>query len=305
MCLTSICTAQNRYALLIGISRYNTAATGWERIHGANDIALIKNVLSGFSVETLLDEQATFTNIKESMKRLAKRVRYGDVVYIHMSGHGQPVEDYNGDESDGWDEAFIPYDANMQYRKGRYEGENHLVDDILHGFVELLRKRLGKRGIVYVCIDACHSGTSYMGDGGNVSASMDDQCIDDLSVEPETVLRNYERGTAYGFSKNKKIYRPEDVTPKKSTYISTSNGLSKVVMLESCEENQRNYEICLNMRNGGKFYCGLLSYSVYKSLADSKLLMSTNTSWIRSVEQNFFALRPAYSSQKMVVERTR
>lgn len=303
MCFISVCNAQNKYALLIGISKYNTATTGWERIHGTNDIALIKKVLNGFSVETLLNEQATFSNIKKSLEKLTDKVQYGDIVYIHMSGHGQPVEDFDGDEKDGWDESFIPYDANMKYKKGLYEGENHLTDDILHRFIESLRKKIGKRGIVYVCIDACHSGTSYMGDGMNVSTYVEE--LDDFFIEPETELRNYERGTAYGFTKNKKLYKPTDITHKRSTKISSSNEQSKIVMLEACEENQKSYEVSLSLRNGGKIYCGLLSYSIYKSLVNSKTWISTNTSWIKAVEQNFYSHRPAYSSQKLVIERSR
>lgn len=306
MWLVSICNAQTKHALLIGISRYNTATTGWEKIHGTNDIALMKKVLNGFSVETLLNEQATFSNIKKSLEELTNKVQQGDIVYIHMSGHGQPFEDFEGEETDGWDESFIPYDANMKYKKGYYEGENHLSDDILHRFIETLRKKLGKRGVLYVVIDACHSGASYMGGGSNnVSTAIDDIFMDDLCFEEEKEMKNYERGTAYGFSKNKKIYKPADVRPRKSAIIPSSDDQSKIVMLEACEENQKSYEISLRLRSGGKIYCGLLSYSIYKSIVENKMSISTNTSWIKKVNKYFYSHRPAYSSQKLVIERSR
>jgi hypothetical protein len=31
----------------------------------------------------------------------------GDIIYLHFSCHGQPFEDMNGDEADGWDESYL------------------------------------------------------------------------------------------------------------------------------------------------------------------------------------------------------
>ena len=41
--------AQNKRALLIGLSKYGVN-TGWNNIHGTNDIDLIKTKLIGFSI---------------------------------------------------------------------------------------------------------------------------------------------------------------------------------------------------------------------------------------------------------------
>jgi hypothetical protein len=77
---------------------------------------------------------------------LEKESKEGDTIYIHLSGHGQPVEDYDFDEPDGWDESFIPYDAHMVYNKYIYDGRKHLTDDVLHQYYELLRKKIGSLG---------------------------------------------------------------------------------------------------------------------------------------------------------------
>ena len=53
--------------------------------------------------------------------------KVGDIVYLHFSTHGQPFEDLSGDEDDGWDESIVPVDAPIEYSKGKYEGENHLI----------------------------------------------------------------------------------------------------------------------------------------------------------------------------------
>ena len=98
-------SAKNR-ALLIGISEYSHDYK-WNTISGTNDIELIKGVLVDFSIRELKDKDATYDNIIKEFERLIKQSKPSDVVYIHFSGHGQPVEDYDGDEEDGWDEAMF------------------------------------------------------------------------------------------------------------------------------------------------------------------------------------------------------
>ena len=93
---------QSRYALLIGIGDY-PEDSGWNKIHGNNDISIIKSTLirQGFSEDSimqLIDSAATKSNILKAFDDLAARLRYGDVAYIHFSGHGQQVSDLNGDE---------------------------------------------------------------------------------------------------------------------------------------------------------------------------------------------------------------
>ena len=88
----------------------------------------------------------TCSNISAALKQVAKDSKKGDIVYLHFSMHGQPFEDLNGDESDGWDEALIPVDAQMQYAEGKYEGKKHLIDDELETFIAKIRSKI-KNGI--------------------------------------------------------------------------------------------------------------------------------------------------------------
>lgn len=120
--------AQEKRALLVGISKYDTALTGyqWNNINGANDVKLLAPILKakGFKVTTLTDEKATHKNIIEGINKLIATSRKGDIIYFHFSGHGQPVEDISGDEVDGWDEAIIPVDARKVYKKVFMKGTN-------------------------------------------------------------------------------------------------------------------------------------------------------------------------------------
>ncbi len=163
--------AQERYALLIGIGQY-PEESGWSKIHGNNDVVIIGRLLSeqGFKSEnitTLTNSAATKSEIMEELVNLRDKANRGDVVYIHFSGHGQQVTDLDGDEKDGYDEAWIPYDAKKKYEAGVYEGENHILDDELNLYLNGLRSKLGASGKIVLVADACHSGSGSRGISGN------------------------------------------------------------------------------------------------------------------------------------------
>ena len=165
--LPLLSVAQERYALLIGIGQY-PEASGWSVIHGDNDVSIIKQLLleQGFkadNIAVLANSSATKAGIMSALDELRRRADLGDVVYIHFSGHGQQVTDLDGDESDHYDEAWIPYDARKKYDAGIYEGENHIIDDELNLYLNGLRSKVGARGKIVLVADACHSGSGSRG----------------------------------------------------------------------------------------------------------------------------------------------
>lgn len=234
-------------ALLIGISDYpvykNMDGASWGSIHGANDVLMIGNTLKlkGFSVTSLVNSNATATNIRKAFRKFLLEVKAGDVVYLHFSCHGQPFEDMDGDEEDGWDEAIVPYDAMMTYKRGVYDGSNHIIDDELHTYFDNLRKTVGKSGFVCVVIDACHAGNSYMGN-------------------EEEEDENFCRGTKKGFSPNAKDFHPR-INAKGHFKIPKKQGYGDIVVMEACRSYQSNYEI-----KKENTYYGPLSYYTNKVL---------------------------------------
>ena len=255
--------AQQKHALLIGISdypQYKDSESSWTKIHGANDVQLISPLLAkqGFIIIALTDNSATHKGIENGFKKLENSIHSGDIVYIHFSGHGQAVEDENGDEEDEWDEAFIPYDAQHRYKKDVYQGENHLLDDELNRYLNSIRKKLGERGIVYVVMDACHAGSSYRGEE------------DEDSV--------YVRGTDVGFSKNGKTYAPR-IDKRGNIRISSEKSMAPMYMLEAC----RAYEVNTEIKQNGKYY-GPMSYYISQQLLTIPL--SFDTKWIEEVRKN-------------------
>lgn len=314
MVLLSCCVftqAQNKRALLVGLSHYGKA-TGWNDIHGTNDIDLIKTKLKGFSIKELRNSSATYDNIISELRSLERESKEGDTIYIHLSGHGQPVEDYNGDELDGWDESFIPFDAHMIYNKLTYDGSKHLTDDILHKHYELLQKRLGSKGVLIVVIDACHSGESYRGEDDFSDFFLFDEEICDSSIIESAIseiddYEYFERGTALGFSKNKKEYTVKKNTAKNRVIIKRQRASSTILLLESCLSSQKSMEIdiLLKDRQGRTrhYFCGPLSYSIYKTIC-KKNYISTNMDWVKCLNDTFSQIMYRRGKQQLVIEYT-
>ena len=243
LALPFIVNAQRKRAFMVGISNYHSNGYKvWNNIHGAEDVKLLTPELEkkGFVVQSLTNEAATYQGIINGLSKFISASKKGDVVYIHFSCHGQPVEDgLKGDtldEKDHWDEAFVPIDAGKVYGASGYKGEKHLTDDEMHKFLTSLRKRIGPTGVLYVVIDACHAGTS--------------------SREYETI-----RGTNEGFTK--KIgneYNPP-ASSIKHIVFKKGKGLAPVLYLEACKSYERNAEIVTK----GEEY-GSLSYNIWHAL---------------------------------------
>ncbi len=162
--LCSISLYANKYALVIGIGKYPQVDDGWWIVNGDKDVPLIYDMLvkNGFepaNITQLINSEATYKGIGDSFRQLTERADKGDTIYIHFSGHGQQITDINGDEADGFDEAWIPYDALMVYSE-QYRGERHLTDDTLNKWLHAIRYKIGKEGKLSVSVDACYSGTS-------------------------------------------------------------------------------------------------------------------------------------------------
>lgn len=254
--------AGGKRALLIGISDYPSHKNGsdisWTPIHGANDVTIINKTLKkqGFSIVTLTNSHATAKQIRQAFKKLANESKSGDIVYIHFSGHGQAYEDISGDETDGWDEAIVPYDAMMQFRRGVYDGSNHIIDDEIDDYLTEIRRKVGKGGFVYLILDACHMGGASRGDE-----------IDEDEV--------FIRGTDQGFTSNGKKYIPK-IDRRGNMPVKSGDALSGLCVLEACRSYQTNFEI----KQNGTYY-GPLTYYVNQCLQSHNL--TTDINWIESV----------------------
>ena len=263
---------QTKRAFLIGISEYpHKSEERWGIIHGANDIDILTGTLKkqGFKITKLTNRSATASNIRKGLNSFISSCKAGDMVYLHFSCHGQPVEDLDGDEADGWDESIIPYDALKKPIPGKYEGKNHILDDELNVFFGKIRQKVGVSGFVCVVIDACHSGGMDRGD--------------------EVFLR----GTDSGFSLSNKRYVPRMDT-RSNIPVKPVKGWSDVCMLEACRAYQSNYEI----KQNGTFY-GPLSFYINQVLQQHQL--SSDIDWTEKVKKQM-ADNPRLAKQNMVIQ---
>lgn len=275
--LAQLVIAQNKRALLIGISDYQCINKygGWNNIHGKNDIDLLSSTLKniGVTVSYLYDRDATKTEILKALNKLVSQCKTGDIIYLHFSTHGQPFEDISGDENDGWDESIVPVDAQIEYIKGKYEGENHLIDDELHEYYTKIRKAIGINGILYVVIDACHAGTSYRGEDSLIT-----------------------RGTNIGFSKSGKIFCPS-INKQSNFKIQKQDKQGDICLIEACRSYQSNSEI---KENG--IYYGALSWYINESIKMHKI--GCDFSWIYEVKKSMDK-DPRLIRQNIVIESSK
>ena len=232
-------------ALLVGIGKYKPD-TGWKNIHGDADVELLKPKLEkhGFVVYTLINEEATKEAIQGALIRLKEECQPGDKIYFHFSGHGQPITDGNGDETNDLDEAMIPFDAGKYYIEGKDEGEKHLIDDEYNQVLAEIKRKIGKSGELFMAVDACHS--------RGMERGSDSEDIEDMDI------LNSARGTDDEFIFEGQI--PNSLIDK--PLPQSLNIGAKLIVVSACKEDERNYEY---KTASGKMY-GSLSYCISELL---------------------------------------
>ena len=228
--------AQTRRSLIIGLGVQKD--TRWTRINGDKDVPYVQQMLrnAGYmDVRTLVNEEATKAGIVTAFKKLTAKCKIGDVVYVQFSGHGQLVTDVNGDEQDGWDEAWVPYDAYLKYgRKDR--GEKHLIDDEINVLLMGIRNRIGDSGKLLVVVDACHSGDSSRGDEDEVIRGVKDEFVIPIKKKGKTVKapeRWITLSACKDFQLNQEMKAPKVGKLTYALYMTAQNGKVNLAEIET------------------------------------------------------------------------
>ncbi|XP_054778767.1 metacaspase-3-like isoform X1 [Prosopis cineraria] len=148
----------SKRALLCGICYHRRSY----RLKGSmNDVKFMRYFLinqfgfPGDSILMLTDDKEeknplkipTKKNIQTAMRWLVEGCRPGDSLVFHFSGHGTQEVDNNMDEIDGYDEALLPVD---------YEINGMILDDEINARIV---RPLPHGAKLHAIIDACHSGT--------------------------------------------------------------------------------------------------------------------------------------------------
>lgn len=242
-----------KLALIVAIGQY-PENSGWPAIASINDIKYIKGALinKGFKekdIDTLKNNKATKAAILKAMDNLAKKASTNDIVVIHFSCHGQQIQDQatiaeGKDESDGYDEAIIPVDAEAMYNPSGYDGSKHLRDDDLAIKFRAIRNKIKPNGTLLVLIDACHSGTASRAVDASIS-----------------------RGTPVPFTFGK--YQPDSNLPfaDEDSFIGDGkDSLSNMVVISASAAHQQNFQLW----DDKGVDVGSLSFAFAKAMADIK-----------------------------------
>lgn len=242
--------SQTKLALIVAVGEY-PAASKIPPIASTNDIKYIKTALSrnGFeekNIDTLINSKATKAAILNALTQLSKKAKQNDIVVIHFSCHGQQIRDQKTielgkDEDDGYDEAFLPYDAMAKYSPTGYKGQNHLRDDDLYPILLDIRKKIGTQGSLLVLLDACHSGTGTRSESFAVTRG---EPIPFANPEnPLDSVINLSAAEGQGF------------------FETISDSVSNMVVISASSPHQENKQIKIKNEE-----LGSLSYSFYKAL---------------------------------------
>ncbi len=193
-----------RLALLVGCTKYyHKHLHKFHDLEGpANDVALMRRLLverfafpPSHIVElsesagpghapTRQHIQAAFEELAEIGRRYGKKVK----IVVLLSGHGSQQPDQEVDwildpEPDGRDEIFLPADIGRWDPKRRTV-TNAIVDDELRRWAQAITS---KGALLWVIIDACHSGTALRGDKEDEVARL--VRPKDLGIPAEELMR--------------------------------------------------------------------------------------------------------------------
>lgn len=235
-----------KLALCIGINNYpGTDMDLAGCVNDANDWAALLGA-RGFSVEMLLDAQATKAGMVAGFERVIGHAVDGDVVVITFSGHGTYEFDTDGDEADALDEALCPHDVQTN--------DAALVDDEIHA---LLKAR--KDGVHLVLIsDSCHSGTV------NRDAAASKDPVRPRFMPPGNWMsaQHLRRGT------QRKPARAAGVNVGKSAFAADDFDPGEV-LLAGCEEGENHFSYDADI--GGRANGAFTSYALktLKSLPEN------------------------------------
>ncbi|HEX9959476.1 MAG TPA: hypothetical protein VGB00_00920, partial [Pyrinomonadaceae bacterium] len=172
--------AGQKRALLIGVNYVENKVTGsclnekkirvsarncsWWSLEPKADLDLIEATLTaknlGFKKEniTRLETYAQTTRraIISALEKLIKTTGAGDIVYIHVIAHGQPLPDQaafpDRDEIDNSDESIVPSDYISMF-----DGRNNIRDDDFGKRLDELAERHPLN--VTIAFDSCFSAT--------------------------------------------------------------------------------------------------------------------------------------------------
>jgi hypothetical protein len=217
----------------------------------------------GYSdIRRLIEGEATTSNILRELERIVSDSIDGDEIYIHYSGHGSQIPDYNNESSyeeiDRLDEIICPIDLDWREKIIRDDDFNRIFSIVRDG-VKLV-----------IVLDCCHSGDGLRGlvnpyiDGDNTDTRsrfiineeyrMMDRMMDRdiLDIDKEIIRRSI-GGMILDYSGQRGI------------------------LISGCQSNQTSADAFIGGRyNGALTYCLVNLVEQYPGISYSELVERLN-----------------------------
>ena len=235
-----------KHALIIANGGYDEVKTQWKKLASANDVPLIESSLKGqkFKPENIkVITDASSFQMTAGLEALVQRVKPGDIVVFHYSGHGVQLQDDNGDEPDGLDEALVPIDA--VYDLKELDTGKYLRDDLLGEIFYKVRQKLGETGHLLIFLDSCHSGSGLRGSSGTAARG-------DKPPLVKSDFKSSSTGTSYS----------QSVADSPAASRGTGKNLSKMILFAGASSNESNYETYMDGKSVGS-----LSFAISKVIS--------------------------------------
>lgn len=282
-----------KHALVVAISNYSPSS-GFRHIDADNDLRIIMKLLrqQGFTDTIVLDnEQATKEGFNLAFNKLLSNVHPGDFVFIHFSTHGQQIEDLNGDETDGLDEAIALYNSQTTSNND-YKGQNHLIDDDFGILIEKLRKNLGKEGDILCLVDACHS--------GSMSRGLDTAIIRGgyppiMFTKQEPAIKTRGGNSSIRLSPGKKNEVPDTKSVGMFSPVNQSktDDLANYNIISACEDNEISSEYYYNHN-----YFGPLTWAFLIALLNNNSDHYTYTKLFLDIQYEMISMFENYKTKQ-------
>jgi hypothetical protein len=146
--------AARTFGLVIGVNNYTFVPTLDGARNDAIDLTQALNSSGAVRVITLLDQDATKTNLTNSWRSLMGEAKPGDVIVLSYAGHGaQAPQRTAGQEKDGLDEFWVLPGFNPRNVKETWR-ETVFDNELFQWFTEA-----SQRGVrVVLVVDSCHAG---------------------------------------------------------------------------------------------------------------------------------------------------
>ncbi|MBP6899054.1 MAG: caspase family protein [Burkholderiaceae bacterium] len=241
----------SKRAICVGINKFANfpqfALNGC--VNDAKDMAAICKDLLGFKstqIKTLTDAQATKAAIMAALQAAVAEAKAGKINYLlfSLSSHGTQMADKSGDEPDGMDEAFVPYD--IAQKGNQWDPARIISDDEFNA----LFAQLPANVLLEVYLDTCHSGTGLRGAEFSLNAPRARYVAPPAGEFQGPVKQRQVRGFT--------LEAPPAKPAKKAAKAAAASSAKAVagahhVLWTGCKSNQTSADAYFNGRYSGAF----------------------------------------------------